>query len=99
MNLIVRPEAETDLLLAYKWYEDEREQLGLEFMASVGLQLEKVASSPESYPVVYKGVRRCILKRFPYAIFYLAREDAVVVICVSHQARNPDHWKSRSLGH
>ncbi len=58
MNLIVRPEAETDLLLAYKWYEDEREQLGLEFMASVGLQLEKVASSPESYPVVYKGVRR-----------------------------------------
>jgi len=99
VNLIIRPEAETDLYQAYQWYEDQREHLGLEFMASFGLQLEKVVESPRSYPVVHKGVRRCLLNRFPYAGFFLVRDDTVVIICVSHQARSPDHWKSRRPGH
>jgi plasmid stabilization system protein ParE len=35
-----------------------------------------------------------VMRRFPYAIF-LADEEAVVVLAIEHQARDPEHWKQR----
>jgi hypothetical protein len=41
------------------------------------------------------NVRRCLLNRFPYAIYYGVAEDGVVVIAVSHLRRKPDYWLER----
>ena len=95
MNLLVRPEAEADLSEAFSWYEGEREGLGHEFLARVGQQLGRVIDSPLSYPSVYRSVRRSLLPQFPFALFYLLDGETVTILCVSHQAREPDHWTER----
>jgi hypothetical protein len=40
-------------------------------------------------------LERVVMRRFPYSIFYLVEGDAVIVLAVEHQARDPEHWKQR----
>lgn len=88
-------EAETDLAEAFDYYEAQLLGLGHEFVATVEEQLERVMDNPAQYQVLHRGVRRAVMRRFPYAVFYLAEGDAVVVLAIEHQARDPEHWKQR----
>ena len=38
-HLIVKPEAELDILESAKWYEEQRQELGLRFLEAVFLPL------------------------------------------------------------
>ena len=88
-------EAEADLAEAFEYYEAQLPGLGHEFVATVEQQLERVVENPVQYQVLHRGVRRAVMRRFPYAVFYLAEGEAVVVLAIEHQARNPEHWKQR----
>lgn len=92
---VLTPEAEADLDEAFAWYEEQVLGLGSDFVAAVEDQLERIAANPLQYQEAHQGIRRAILKRFPYAIFYLQEEGRVVVLAVEHQARDPEHWKRR----
>lgn len=38
---------------------------------------------------------RALVHRFPYAIFYRQAAEAIQVIAVTHQARDPRIWRRR----
>ena len=40
-------------------------------------------------------VRRLILKRFPFDIVVLERNQKTIVIAIAHQARKPGCWRDR----
>lgn len=94
-RLALRPRAESDIRSAFEWYESQRAGLGEEFLAAVREKLEAVRSFPESNPVIYRDVRRAVVSRFPYLIFYVVRPTRVAVLAVLHHARNPAAWPSR----
>ena len=89
------PEAEADLDGAFEWYEDQLLGLGDEFMAAVEQQFERILENPRLYQVIHGSVKRALTRRFPYAIYYLLEPDAVVVLGVLHQARDPEQWKQQ----
>jgi plasmid stabilization system protein ParE len=97
MSLLIRirPEAEADLSEAYGWYEDQRTGLGDEFLLCVDACLLGIQRHPESSPVVHREVRRALLKRFPYGVFYLLGEGGISVVGVFHQSRDPRKWTAR----
>lgn len=88
-------EAEADLAEAFDYYEAQLSGLGHEFVSTVEQQLERVVKNPAQYQVLHRGVHRAVMRRFPYAIFYLVEGETVVVLAVEHQARDPEHWKKR----
>ncbi|MGH6690922.1 MAG: type II toxin-antitoxin system RelE/ParE family toxin [Gammaproteobacteria bacterium] len=94
-RFILRPRAERDIQSAYEWYESQRAGLGNEFLAALRERLEVVHGHPESSPVIYRGIRRAVVSRFPYFIFYVARPERVAVLAVLHHARNPAIWPRR----
>jgi len=94
-QFILRARAEHDIRSAFEWYESQRAGLGAEFLAALRERLEAVRSHPESIPVLYRGIRRAVLSRFPYLIFYIARPERVAVLAVLHHARNPAVWPRR----
>ncbi len=94
-RLIVRPEAERDLLEAASWYEDERPGLGEQFLAEVDTLLSRVAEHPSQFPEIRDGVRRGIHRRFPYCVYFVAEPEVVVVLAVLHMHRHPDKWRGR----
>jgi len=95
-EIIVRPEAALEVEEAYRWYEERSEGLGLEFLRVADACLSSVQRNPEGYPVVHERVCRALLRKFPYALFYLADEHRIVVIACFHIRRSPADWQRRA---
>jgi plasmid stabilization system protein ParE len=92
-KLILRQEAERDLVEAYKWYEEKVPGLGTDFLAVIERALESIQENPTRFPVIYRNVRRALMRRFPYGIFYFLEGETIIVIGVMHTARNPAKWR------
>jgi plasmid stabilization system protein ParE len=92
---LVRPEAHADIEEAALWYEDQRPGLGELFTSELFELIDRIAESPLQFPVVGLSVRRGLLQRFPYAVFFLLVEGSAVVLAVLHQRRDPAVWKRR----
>ncbi|WP_437630477.1 type II toxin-antitoxin system RelE/ParE family toxin [Sorangium sp. So ce854] len=98
-RLIVRPSAELDIREAAEWYEDEEAGLGGQFVAELRHIVSRIGELPSQFPGVGRGIRRALLRRFPYAIYFLLRGEAdaraAVILAVLHQRRSPSVWKKR----
>jgi toxin ParE1/3/4 len=96
-RLIIRQEAEADMLEAALWYEQQRPGLGVEFTAEIHRTFNWALASPLLGRLMRRKpqVRRALARRFPYRIFYVLRTDAVVVFAVLHGARHDRRWQQR----
>lgn len=94
-RLLLEDEAQADLGDAFRWYESQREGLGSEFLAAVALVLEHIDENPVAYPIIRGTTRRALVRRFPYAVFYLVDPDVVAVTAVMHGRRDPRQWQER----
>ena len=95
-QVIVRPEAAREIQEAFDWYEERSEGLGLEFLRAADVCLSSVRRNPEAYSIAHEQVRRALLRRFPYMLFYLIREDTIVVVACFHIKRSPADWRRRT---
>lgn len=91
--LRIRPKAEAELSEAYTWYAERG--LGEKLMEAVETVLHQIQEQPMTYPIVHRDVRRALVRRFRYAIFYVLEPDVIVVLAVMHQARDPARWQGR----
>ena len=96
-RLIVRPEAEADMTEAAVWYEERVNGLGLELTLEIRAAIQRALKHPFAQVCVRRQpeVRRVLVRRFPYRIFYLVRTDVIVVFAVLHAARHDRHWQRR----
>jgi hypothetical protein len=72
------------------WYEGQKAGLGLRRLAEAGGVLERVQHTPLQFPIVHKTVRRALLHRFPYGIFFIHENQLIRCspsrICVATRA-------------
>ena len=85
---------------AAAWYEKERPGLGADFQRALDAALDLLEE--EIVPLVAapgaagsRGVKRLLLRRFPYAVIVRERADEVFVIAFAHTARRPGYWRDR----
>ena len=95
-EVIVRPEAALEVEEAYRWYEERSEGLGLEFLRVADACLSSAQRNPAAYPIVHERIHRALLRKFPYAFFYLIDENKIVVIACFHIRRSPADWQRRA---
>jgi plasmid stabilization system protein ParE len=55
-----------------------------------------VQRNPQVFPKVHKEVRRVLMRKFPYALFYLIEEESIVVVACFHAKRDPIDWLRRA---
>jgi len=97
MTLSIRflPAAAVDIGDAYLWYEDRSPGLGEALLASLEESFVQIQQRPLSFPVVAGNVRRAILRRFPYCVYFENQEHNLVVTAVLHGRRKPSTWQRR----
>lgn len=96
MNSVqIRPEAAQDVAQAAGWYESRRVSLGVEFVLEVDVAIDRAAENPQHYPHVHHHVRRVLLRRFPYNVYFIWAERQIDVFAVLHQHRAVRAWKRR----
>lgn len=84
-----------DVRSASEWYERQSPGLGEAFVDALDASLHHVRDFPRSYPVDYRGARRCLMPRFPYCVYYRIDVDGVVVLACFHVSRDPDTVRRR----
>lgn len=87
--------ARAELQEAVDYYEDRRPGLGREFASEVQSTLSRILLNPTAWTRISKDIRRCRLRRFPYALVYQIRGDQILVAAVMHLRRDPTYWRSR----
>ena len=90
------PPAEEEMVAAAQYYESRSHGLGAEFLDEVQRSIEALSSNPRTAPVIKVGIRRRLLKRFPFGILYAVEQDTIVVLAVMHLRRRPGYWESRA---
>ncbi len=95
-EIIVRREAQLETQDAFRYYENKSDGLGFEFLRSLDASLQSVKRSPFAYQTIYKEARRVLLRKFPYALFYIVEENQIVVLACFNQKRNPIDWLRRT---
>jgi plasmid stabilization system protein ParE len=94
--LISQPSVDLDVEAAFDWYENERAGLGVEFLDELRATYDRISNGPHKYQELRGSIRRALLRRFPYAIYFAIEGDLVVVVAVLHASRDPAEWQRRS---
>ena len=95
MTVRFRSEAAADVSLARDWYEARNPSLGDAFARSLEQVVGLVAELPEAFPEVAVGLRRALLSRFPYALYYRRDGNCIDVIACLHTRQSSGGWRSR----
>lgn len=88
--------AEQELNEAAAYYERETAGLGVAFLAEAQRCCDAILEYPEAGQVVVGAVRRRLLRRFPYALLYTIRPNAIRILAVMNLKRRPGYWVGRS---
>jgi toxin ParE1/3/4 len=89
--------ARAELIDAQDWYENEAPGLGRRFRAAVDAAIQRMNANPRQFSIVYNGIRRALLRRFPYALmFVIEAYGTLTVIACFHGSRDPVHWQKRA---
>jgi toxin ParE1/3/4 len=94
--VIFHPEAEAELRAAVAYYEQQRTRLGRDLWAEVERAIGRIQQQPQLFPQHNElGMRKYVIRRFPYTIFYLELDESIWIAAVAHQRRRPGYWASR----
>lgn len=69
-RLVAEPAANADVEAAFVWYENERPGLGLDFLDELRAAYGRIVDGPLKYRDLRSGIRRALLRRFPYAVYF-----------------------------
>jgi plasmid stabilization system protein ParE len=95
VKLSLHPEAETDVAEAIGFYDRRTAGLGSDFLGEVLRAFDAIESAPEAWPLLEGPVRRCLVERFPYGIYYRVDPGEIFVLAVMHGRRRPGAWSGR----
>lgn len=96
LPIVLRDEAQAEFDEAFDWHAAKRAGLGTEFMAEIQKVFDRIATNPLMHQVVFADIRKGVVRRFPYCVFYRPHHDRVEVIAVFHSSRDPSIWQGRA---
>jgi toxin ParE1/3/4 len=74
------------------------ERLAQRFVDEVDQAVERIAESPERWPIFRVRYHWVRLHRFPYLLYYQVLDDVtILVLAVAHASRRPGYWLRRAV--
>jgi len=85
-----------EFIAAGQYYNGKVPGLGDAFVDEVEAGVRAIVANPLTWRAVEADVRRYLVNRFPYGIYYSVEPDETIVIwAVKHLRRDPDYWQER----
>lgn len=86
--IVIHTEARKELDSAIAYYETKTVGLGLDLLSEVEKVILKIQQNPNlGSPYKIAGIRRYVIQRFPYLIFYTELEKVIWIIAIAHSKR------------
>ncbi len=96
--IVIHSEAIAELDGTISYYDDQKVGLGLDFLAEVEQAINKIQQNP-NLGAIYnvEGLRRYVIQRFPFLIFYTELEAVIWIVAIAHGKRKPNYWIQRQM--
>lgn len=94
-DIVHDPEAKRDMIAAARFYEARVTGLSARFLKALDATILKIASNPQLYAFCEKPIRSCRVNGFPYRVLFADELEFVLIVAVSHLARQTGWWRYR----
>ncbi|MCU0443359.1 MAG: type II toxin-antitoxin system RelE/ParE family toxin [Microscillaceae bacterium] len=96
-QIIIGEKARQDVQDVVDWYESQKSDLGIDFFLYFEDKIKVLETNPKLYPTYFDYFRRFLLKKYPYAIYYLIDEVNfnIEIIALFHSSRNTESIHKR----
>ncbi|MCB1226314.1 MAG: type II toxin-antitoxin system RelE/ParE family toxin [Verrucomicrobiales bacterium] len=95
MKIVFGDDVACDLKQAVCYYRKGGADLAARFLSAYQSSLDSLRSHPFKGPVVEEPVRRVLIPRFPYALYYFVEGDTICVGALASTWRDATHWRER----
>jgi plasmid stabilization system protein ParE len=97
MRVRLHPEARVDLKEGKAFYRRRSPLAAVAFAKEIDAAISRITESPSRYPTGEHGTREFVLPwRFPYTVVYRIGENAIVIVAIAHQSKEPGYWRYRT---
>jgi toxin ParE1/3/4 len=86
----ISDEAISDIDESYIWYDFQQSSLGDDFANTIDNSFRILSLNAQSFPIVHKNIRKYVLPRFPFNIYYRinVRYGVIEIIRILHHKRD-----------
>jgi hypothetical protein len=95
MKLSFHPEAVDEFEQAVIYYEDCQTELGKQLSQEIDACIKLILAFPTAWTVVEGELKRILVRRFPFGLLYILRDDEIYILAVMNLNRKPNYWKER----
>ncbi len=95
MKYVFHSDALQEYSEAAMYYKKISPELGKAFVDEVETSVRKILSAPETWRIVEEDIRRFLIRRFPYGIYYTIEDGYILIVAVMHLSRKPGYWRNR----
>jgi toxin ParE1/3/4 len=97
-TVVIHSKARKELDHSIFYYEGQKAGLGLDFLSEIEQVIGKIRQNP-NLGTAYKtaGLRRYVVQRFPFIVFYAELDKFIWVVAITHGKRRPNYWSTRQL--
>ena len=89
--------ANKELAEVIDYYDHQLPGLGFRMFQEVSSSIERIILMPDAWMKIGEYTRRCLLKGFPYAIYFVKEQKEIIITAIANLHRNPEHYKNRIL--
>jgi len=94
-SIVVSEMAYEDAIVIFDWYEDKLPGLGDRFINELGIAKNDLLNNPLAFAKWNKSIRRMVMRKFPYKLFYKVYDSEIVILAIIHARRSNRFLKRR----
>jgi len=95
MNIRYLKYAKLEFHDSIKYYETQQKGLGKRFDSSIQKSINTILEFPNAFHKIDDNIRKYVVDKFPYNIYYLIEEDTIVILSIASQRKDPLYWIDR----
>lgn len=97
MKVRILSAATSDLIKTIDYYESQSGGLGADFLDEYEKTISRICKFPEAWTCLDSHLRRCLMRRFPYAVFYTVTEEEIIVTAIADLRMDPENIRKLIL--
>jgi len=92
-SVVLAPQAENDIAEAFEWYRGRSATAADAFRIEALDAIDRLVDAPTRWRMDEDGMRRRVLRHFPYSLVFEVLGNTVTILAVAHNRRQPGYWR------
>lgn len=95
MKITLERFALQELFDATNYYAGQSSLTAEKFISDFEHAVALIQEHPTAFPEKQKGYRRCLFRKFKFALIYKIDVEQIIIVAVMNNYRMPDYWHNR----